>query len=118
MRPLRDHIGAPSPWASDSVSPVSAVRQHEFMTIKPDALLSKKFQAGHPPCGSSANQYLLVPYQSQVSAELSMLHGTIGGDGCPEDNQLVTDKCLGSCSEQTVTPRIRAKQNRTLGQSY
>lgn len=92
------------------------------MTINPDdTLVSKSFigkelsqghQDGHPPCVGDADQYLLVPHQGQVSAELSMLHGT------PKENQPVTDKHLGSCSEQTVTPRIRTKQNGTLGQSY
>lgn len=88
------------------------------MTINPDTLVSKSFigkelsqghQAGHSPSVSDA---LLVPHQSRVSVKLSMLHGT------PKDNQLVTDKHVGSYSEQAVTPRICTKQNRTLGQSY
>lgn len=62
--PLGEHIGAPSPWASDSVSPISAVGQHEFMTINPDTLVSKSFSGkepsqgckdGHPSCVGGAD---------------------------------------------------------------
>jgi len=99
-----------------SVRPISAGRQQEFVTIDPDTLVSKSFvcqelsqgrQAGHAPCVGDTGQY-----RSRVSAELSMFHGT------PKDNRLVMEKRLGSCSEQTVTPRLRPKQNRTLGRSY
>lgn len=97
------------------------------MTINPNTLVSKSFigkelsqghQAGRSPCVGNADPYLLVPHQSQVSVELSMLHGTTGGDGTPEDNQLVTYKHLGIWSEQTVTSRMHTKPNGTLGQSF